>query len=385
MKKSIIVTLLALSLAACGSLTSPSASSSTKEKTKLTDMNGRVVEVELGNYKKIVCIGAGALRLYSYVGDVSLLAGVEDIDNMAVTGRPAMFDGVARPYFIAHENEFKGLPSVGKGGPLAQAAEAEAILSCKPDLIISEYEDVEQADKLQEKVGVPVLTLKYGYGGVFDEAAKGSITMLGKVLGKDEKAAKLTSFIQNSKEDIEKRTANVTSDELVYICGLGNWGTTNHLMSAKEYIPFDLAHINNIGDELLTSKGIGPVEKEKLVSRYADIDKMIIDAAAIKNIKPLLQEDPNLFEGCKAVEEGEVYLEMAYNAYYTNLEIALANTYFAGKAVHPEAFSDIDIKAKLGEITNAFLGKDLSTEIYEYPQSFGGYQKITDLVSFIKG
>ncbi|MBQ2069774.1 MAG: ABC transporter substrate-binding protein, partial [Bacilli bacterium] len=364
MKKALVLTLFALSLTACGGL-SPSQSSSAKEKTKLTDMNGRVVEVELGSYKKIVYIGAGALRLYSYIGDVSLLAGVEDIDNMAVSGRPAMFDGVARPYFIAYENEFKGLPSVGKGGPMAQAAEAEAILSCKPDLIISEYEDVEQADKLQEKVGVPVLTLKYGYGGVFDEAAKGSLEMLGKVLGKDEKAAKLTSFIQNSKEDIEKRTANVTSDELVYICGLGNWGTTNHLMSAKDYMPFNLAHINNIGDELLTKKGISSVEKEKLVARYADIDKMIIDAAAIKNIKPLLQEDPNLFEGCKAVEDGEVYLEMAYNAYYTNLEIALANTYFAGKAVHPEAFKDIDIKAKLGEITTAFLGKDLSKEIYE--------------------
>ena len=50
----------------------------------VTDMMGRQVEVIPGSYKKVVCIGAGALRMYSYIGDVNLLCGVEDIDNASL-------------------------------------------------------------------------------------------------------------------------------------------------------------------------------------------------------------------------------------------------------------------------------------------------------------
>lgn len=43
---------------------------------------------EAGLVQRVVCIGAGALRLYSYIGDVSLLCGVEDIDNETLSERP---------------------------------------------------------------------------------------------------------------------------------------------------------------------------------------------------------------------------------------------------------------------------------------------------------
>ena len=45
----------------------------------VTDMIGRDVTIVPGSYSRVVCIGAGALRMYSYIGDVALLAGVEDI------------------------------------------------------------------------------------------------------------------------------------------------------------------------------------------------------------------------------------------------------------------------------------------------------------------
>ena len=135
----------------------------------VTDMIGREVTVVPGSYKKVVCIGAGALRMYSYIGDVALLAGVEDIDNTALSERPMMFDSVARPYILAFGDSFTALPSCGVGGPMAQTAEAEKILSCDPDIVISEFEDVEKSDALQDQLGVPVITLSTGSKGVFDE------------------------------------------------------------------------------------------------------------------------------------------------------------------------------------------------------------------------
>lgn len=66
----------------------------------ITDAIGREVDITPGSYQRVVCIGAGALRMYCYIGDTALLCGVEDIDNTTLEERPQMFDSVARPYVI---------------------------------------------------------------------------------------------------------------------------------------------------------------------------------------------------------------------------------------------------------------------------------------------
>ena len=90
-----------------------------------------------------------------------------------------------------------------------------------------------------------------------------------------------------------------------------------------------------------------------------------------------------MFDTCKAWQDGEVYLEMAYNAYYTNYEIALINTWFIAKTVYPDLFEDIDLTEKTNEVTQMFFGMDLADQIAGAPSSFGGYQKI-DTASFFE-
>ena len=350
----------------------------------VTDMIGREVTVIPGSYQRVVCIGAGALRMYSYVGDVSLLCGVEDIDNETLSERPQMFDAVARPYVLAYGDTYATLDSCGVGGPMAQSPEVEKIMLCEPDIIISEYEDVTVADDLQQKTGVPVITLGAGANGVFDDAFSGSMTLLGQVFSKEEQAAKLISFVAQQRADIEAVVATISQEAKpsVYICGLGNWGTTNHLMTAENYISFQIAGVQNAVSNL-GIQGIGPIEEEKFLEVTGDADIIIMDAAAVKNIKPLYAEDPTMFDTCKAWQNGQVYLQMAYNAYYTNYEIALINTWFIAKTVYPEQFADVDMTAKTNEITQAFLGQALAEEIFACPNSFGGYQQI-DTATFFK-
>ena len=343
----------------------------------VTDMIGREVTVVPGSYKRVVCIGAGALRMYSYIGDVALLAGVEDIDNTTLSERPMMFDSVARPYVLAYGDIFNTLPSCGVGGPMAQTAEAEKILSCEPDLVISEFEDVEKSDALQQQLGVPVITLSTGSKGVFDDKFYGSMALLGQVFDRQERADELVQYVQDAAAAISAAVANVPEEDKpsVYICGLGNWGTTDHLMTAENYVSFEIAGVKNAVSGL-GIEGVGPIEEEKFVELSEQMDIVIMDAAAVKNIKPLYAEDPTMFDTCKAWKTGEVYLQMAYNAYYTNYEIALINTWFIAKTVYPELFADVDLTAKTNEVTQMFLGTELAEEIFACPSSFGGYQKI---------
>ena len=380
----VLTFVLLLSLCACGRHDAvPPVETPKTDAVTVTDMIGRQVEIIPGSYGRVVCIGAGALRIYSCIGDPAILAGVEDIDNTTLAERPKMFDAVARPYVLAFGDVFNTLPSCGVGGPMAQTAEAEKILSCAPDIVISAFEDVEKADALQAQLGVPVITMKTGSKGVFDEAFFGSLKLLGVIFGREEKAEELVQFIQAEAAEITARTAGIPEEDKpsVYVCGLGNWGTTDHLMTAEKYVSFEIAGVKNVVSGL-GMEAIGPIEEEKFVELGADMDIIIMDAAAVKNIKPLYQEDPAMFDTCKAWQNGEVYLEMAYNAYYTNFEIALINTWFIAKTVYPEAFADIDMTAKTNEVTEMFYGMELADAIFACPSSFGGYQKLDTATFF---
>ena len=374
----ILAAIFVLSLCACGVQGAPDDGD-----VSVTDMVGREVNINPGTYKRVVCIGAGALRMYCYIGDASALAGVEDIDNTTLAERPAMFDSVARPYVLAYGETFNSLPSCGVGGPMAQSAEAEKILACDPDIVISEFEDKDKSDALQEQLGVPVITLSAGSKGVFDEKFYGSMELLGKVFGKEAKAEALVTYVKDEAAAISARVADIPESEKpsVYICGLGNWGTTDHLMTAESYASFEVAGVKNVVSGL-GIQGVGPIEEEKFVELGEQMDIIIMDAAAVKNIKPLYAEDSAMFDTCKAWQNGEVYLEMAYNAYYTNYEIALLNTWFIAKTVYPEAFADIDMTAKTNEVTKQFLGSELADEIFACPSSFGGYGKIDTATFF---
>ncbi len=349
----------------------------------VTDMIGRTVTVTPGCYTRVVCVGAGALRMYCYVGDPALLCGVEDVDNVSLEDRPAMFDSVARPYVLAYEDVFETLPSCGVGGPNAQTAEAEKILSCNPDIVISEFEDVEKEDALQEQLGVPVITLRSGTDSVFDEAFKECLALLGTLFGEEEKAETLCDYIDAQKAEIMARTTDIAEEDrpAVYICGLGNWGTTNHLATAENYISFTVANVKNVVTDLAMD-GVQTIEEEKLVSLGGDMDIMIMDSAAVKNILPLYAEDDTMFDFCKAWQDGEVYLQMAYNAYYTNYELVLLNTWYIAKCVYPDLFADIDMTEKTNEVTEAFLGVPLADEIFACEASYGGYQKIDTAAFF---
>ena len=380
-----------LCLTSCGNGGTPSETtfpeltySVTKEdlgggKFNVTDMVGRKVEVTPGSYERVVCIGAGALRLYSYVGDLDLLCGVEDIDNPSLESRPKMFDNVPRPYLLAGKDKFVTLPSCGVGGPQAQAAEAEKILSCQPDIVISEYEDADKENALQEQLGVPVITLRLGSAGMVNTTVYSSLALLGFIFGEDERAKDLIEYHYYSTKDVFDVTKKVSQRKKGYACGLGNWGTTDQYMTAQNYDVFNFAHIDNVITGL-PKDGVQKIEEEKFTSLAKDMEVMVFDAAAVKNIKGKNFD----FTICKAFQTGEVYLQMAYNAYYTNVETALINTWFVASVTYPELFPAFDIAKKADEITLKFNRKALYDEMKALPQAYGGYQKIANPTEFFK-
>ncbi len=393
-KPSILFLLSAALLASCGnggasnsSKKEPSEDSSASIVTpvEVTDGIGRKVSVVPSDIKKIICVGAGALRYYSYLeSGKGRLVGIEDIDNPSKRGASAPFSGVARPYFDANANEWGDLPTCGEGGPMHQKPELEKIVTCAPDLIISDYETNEQAEQMEKKSGAKVFTVKYGKKGVFDDTFATTLTSLGKLLGKEDRSQTILNCVNEAKEDIAKHVENVTSKPKVYLGGVGNWGQKDYLSTNPTDPSFAVAGVINVlADQGLAVAGVQSIEKEKFAAISGNIDIMILDAAGMAKTIGLFKEDKTIFDGVKAVENGEVYLQLPYNAYYQNIEIHLINTYFVASSVYPSAFVGFDIAAKADEILEVFTGKKIYAELAAMKGQYGGYQKIADLRAFL--
>ena len=385
MKKRILWLVLGSALLSCGG---ENASSEVEQTITVTDGIGKEDTYLPGTYQRIACVGAGALRLYSYIGDLSKLVGVEDIDNPSKREEKSMpFEGVARPYYDANKEFFRKLPSLGVGGPVANQSGPNLTLltSLTPDLVISDFETAEQAKAIEDATGAKVFTIRYGKKAVYDGTVVSVLTSLGKVLGKEERTKTLTDYISSSIEELKNLTKSVKEEEkpLTYVGGIGNWGQKDYLATHNSYPMFEVTNIKNILDTVeLSASGQQDISKATFEEIAPKMDKLILDAAGMKQTIQAYHADSHIFDNVKAISNGEVYLQMPYNAYYTNLEISLMDGYFDAYAVYPKLFENFDLEKKYSEILTMFVGKDTYPLEKTMSGSYGGYQKIDDLKAF---
>ena len=312
----------------------------------VTDMRGRTVTLKT-DIKKVVCIGASALRLYSYVGDMTKLCGVESFEISKMTP--------LRVYAYAYKDLLETLPSCGAGGPNS-SEDAEAILSCSPDVIFSLYSSVENMDKLQNDTGIPVICLSYGNSDPFSDKLKNSLTLIGKIMNDEKRAGEVVSYIESISDDLNKRTENVSDESKLkvylgnntYNGGKGSIGDT-----LTDYALFRELNANNVVNKENYDTSNPTLDLETVVSLNPDV--IIIDAANISKFKEEYENNKDVFLSISAVKNGNVYVQMPFNQYYTNIEIALADSYYIGKVLYPEEFSDVDEAEKFNEICTFML------------------------------
>ena len=341
------------------------------EMVSFTDGMGRNITLDVANVEKVVCVGAGALRLYSYVGDMSKLCAVEEIEGSRTSGRISL-----RAYQIANEELFASLINEGKtagaGGPQAQELKTETLIKLKPDVVFScltmSVEDIEAAETA---LGCPIVTLKYGQKKAFSNELIASLEMIGKVCKTGTRVKEITDYIAYLKADILSLTEGKSSKKVYLACN-SNWGVKGFLSTAKNYPIFTISGINNVMDVasvVLDSDGFA--DMEAVIA--SDADAIILDAGGLQTFKNAYLEDgsllPSQLSAMSAFANKEVYLMMPNNAYDANVEMYFVNAYYAMSV----AFDvDIDIEAKTKEITKKFVGKELYSDL----MISGGYRKM---------
>lgn len=348
----------------------------------ITDVVGRQITINTSKINRVICAGAGALRMYTYGGDLTKLVGVEDIDRGVEGANP--FAQASRPYYDANKELFDSLPSIGIGGPANQKDyDTEKVIAAKPDLIISEFLTLDQS-VIEQATGAKVVCVSTGSNNVFSDAVKLSLRNLSKIFNND-KGSTVAKYIEDSYADLSAK-AKTEDPEKMYVGCLGRWGQQSILSTSPSYPGFQANNIQNIvqGSDLVEGK---IPDLEYLVNKNPT--KIILDSAGIGKFKAEYKATTdesyrNVVKQVEAFKNNEVYLQMPFNAYETNLEIALANAYYIGSLANPTAYADFDIAAKTDEITTKFLGKAMYNDIKSKPLSLGGYQKINNFLSWLE-
>ena len=313
----------------------------------VTDLAGREVTVP-NKVRRLIALGPGALRLVTYLGATDRVVGIEDFE------RRMSRDVYLRPYASTLGEAFLDLPVVGTGGPGA-LPDPEKILICRPDLIVAVGMEPAQLANIEAKTGVPAVYLSYGELGAWRQAAQRSLSLLGEVLDRSERAAALNRYVASLEEDLKKRTADIDRADrpTAYFGGISFKGTHGLTSTQAGYCPGLLVGARNLADGL-GKTGHFYVDKEQILAWNPDF--IFVDTGSRVILDQDFRKNRDFYRLLKAARAGRVRSLLAYNYYNTNIELALLNAYFIGKSMYPARFDDVSMEDKAGEIMEAFLG-----------------------------
>mgnify|MGYP001282092859 CR=1 FL=1 len=322
----------------------------------ITDMLGREVEIP-ETIENVVAIGATA-RMLTYAGCADKIVGITDLEKECSPGMP---------YAYINSDSFSKLTGVAPGGPSGEIYD-EALATLAPDIIFTSFSEIDQVNTMQAKLNIPVVALSYK--GIFSDSVYDALTLVGDIMGAQDRCTELIAAMKGWQKDLNDRTKDIADADKpsVYAGAVSFRGGHGIEGTYANYPPFTAINAKNVVDEA-GKDGALLIEKEKLV--VWDPDIIFLTPGNMSLVNEDYKTNPSYYTNLKAVKNGNVYSQIDYNYYGTNIELSIADAYYAGAIVYPKAFSDIDFEKKADEIFKEMLGKPYMQVLKDNGNGFG--------------
>ena len=290
--------------------------------------------------ERVVAVAITMLRDVVILGAADKVVGVDSTKS-------------GRNFCVEANPELMDLPTVGG----SSNPNVEEILNLKPDVVFVSS----RADSIQEKTGIPAVSLVgvRSTSGDFSQSYK-SLRTGGKVLGKEDRAEWLNSYVENELDRIREITNEIPEEEKPKVYALVWRGITNTMI----YAPIEWAGGNNVAKEYLLSHG--------LESAQINPEQVIVwnpDVIFLNRPANLLEVHPGL-EVTKAVKEGDVY-QIFGPSYCHDLIQLVVETYYMAKLLHPDRFQDLDVEMESNRMLKEVYGAD---DLYNRVQEARGVE-----------
>ncbi|WP_048149709.1 iron ABC transporter substrate-binding protein [Methanolacinia paynteri] len=334
--------------------------SAVSETITITDSLGRGVTVPK-NPESVVCSGSGTLRLLVYLEAQDKIVGVDDIEI-----EEQQLEG--RPYAIANP-QLKNYPLIGE---YRGADDPEKIIACNPQVIFkSNPTSASEIDELQDKTGIPVVALTYGSLSVERSDLYQSLTIMGEVMGKEDRAKDVIEFFNSSIADLNTRTESVAEDDKIstYVGGISYRGPHGFQSTEPSYPPFVFVNAYNVAGEMGTEHA--DVAKEKIIEWNPEV--LFVDLGTLQTTPSAIDElkTDESYQTPDAVKSDKVYGVLPYNYYSSNYGSVLADAYYVGSVLYPDQFADINPAEKADEIYTFLVGEPVFDELNAYYDNLG--------------
>ena len=309
----------------------------------ITDMTGR--EVELPESIQRIAGLSSASRFITYAGAQDYLVGMSQLE---INGDPGM------PYAYVNKDKFASCTAISNGGS-GDEFYTEEIVVLNPDLIFIYTSEAAKADELQQQLDIPVVA--FTAKDFLDPNFQTAIRLIGEVMGTQEHAEAVCQAIQGWLDDLDSRTRDIPEEEKprVYTGAVGFRGPHGFEGTYGMYPPFVAIHAHNVVDET-EAGGAMLIDLEKVT--VWDPDIIFLNPSSMYLVNEDYATNPSFYETLTAVQEGKLYTQVSFNYFSTNMELAIADAYYAACIIYPERFADVDFEAKAEEIFNTMVGAD---------------------------
>jgi len=200
-KKLVLIVLLVF-LVAIGAVANFTYKSEDKDSVRkqitVTDLKGREVSVEAPVDNVVVTYSLGDL----------LAVGGEDLFDKIV-GWAQYWKRFSPSFWDKYTTAFPELENVHNVG-YRETVDVEHVVSLNPDIVITSKSHYETYNDIYQKIsqgGVPVVTLNYGLENM--DARRKSTMLLGKILGKEEKAEEVWNFCKDQYDRVFNRLQEI--------------------------------------------------------------------------------------------------------------------------------------------------------------------------------
>ncbi len=364
------ITLLLAFVTACGGASTPAATPSAAEPAtlKITDIEGREVELK-----------APVQRMYLGESRILYLAGLLDREKPLdrIVGWGTDLQSTDPDTINAYKAKFPEIEKIPEIGSFNQGAfSAESVIDLKPDVMVltkSAYKSAQEIGAVEtlEKVGIPTVVIDFREAPL--KTTVPSVELLGKMMGKEDKAAEFATYYNEQLETIRSRVEKTTTKPVSFIytaAGLNDCCSTFGNSNLGTLLEF--AGGKNLGSELLPGP-TGVVAEEKVLSSnpehiivtgsdwknqpnkkpdagYVNLGYEANPAESLKQLEALMAQPG--WSGLKAVKDKQVHA--VWHQFYTAPYNVFAAMQFA-KWLHPEEFKDVDPTALYKEFHEKFL------------------------------
>ncbi|MBS7129385.1 MULTISPECIES: ABC transporter substrate-binding protein [Clostridium] len=303
-------------------------------KVTVVDQLGREVELD-GTPEKIISSYYISTSLLINLGVQDKLVGIE-----AKAKTREMYKKVAK--------ELIDLPAVGT----SKEINIEECANLNPDLVIIPTRLKEFIPKFEE-LKIPVIAIEPETLDQFKETVK----LIGKAVGKEEKANKLVNYYDDTISKVKELNKNLTEKQNVYLAGSDSVLKTCTSKMYQNYM-FEVCGGENVTKEL-TDGYWTTISVEELVKKNPDVIYMVGYASYSKD--DILKDER--LKGVNAINNNKVYVfPSTLEAWDYPTPSSMLGILWLENNLHPDLYSKEDYIKDAKEFYKEFYDIEVSEE-----------------------